>query len=166
MSYVEVVNEKDEIIGKMLKADAHKDGTLHRISVVYVENLKGEILIQIRADGYLDHSAAGHVEVGESYEQAAKRELQEELGIQKQTLQFIGHGQTKNERYPDRIVSHAFDVFKCVAEPQELQADEVKGVYWADPHEVAEDMKKDGNKFCMGFIESLKIYLADRENNQ
>jgi 16S rRNA (adenine1518-N6/adenine1519-N6)-dimethyltransferase len=165
MSYVEVVNDKDEVIGKMLKADAHKDGTLHRISVVYVENLEGEILIQIRADGYLDHSAAGHVEVGESYEQAAERELEEELGIKKETLQFIGHGQTKNERYPDRIVSHVFDVFKCVAEPQELQADEVKGVYWADPYKVVEEMRQESNKFCMGFIESLKIYLSNRENH-
>lgn len=163
MSYVEVVNDKDEVIGTMLKADAHKDGTLHRISVVYVENQKDEILIQVRTDGYLDHSAAGHVEVGESYEQAAKRELEEELGVQKETLEFIGHGQTKNERYPDRIVSHVFDVFKCVADPGELQADEVKDVYWADPYKIAEEMKQDREKFCEGFVESLKIYLSNRK---
>lgn len=163
MSYVEVVNDKDEVIGTMLMTDAHKDGTPHRISVVYVENPKGEILIQVRMDGYLDHSAAGHVEVGESYAQAAKRELEEELGIQKETLELVGHGQTNNERYPNRIVSHVFDIFKCVADPGELQADEVRGVYWADPYKIAEEMKKDREKFCEGFVESLKIYLSNRK---
>ncbi len=162
MQEVEVVNEKDEVIGRMSKAEAHKDGTLHRISVVYVENDKGEIVIQQRADGYLDHSAAGHVEIGETYEEAAKRELSEELGINGMQLQYVGHGQTRNERYPDRIVSHVFDIFKVKANPGELQQDEVKGVYWADPHKIAEDMKKEEGKFCQGFIESLKIYLAQK----
>ena len=41
MSDVVVVNEKDEVIGTMPKKEAHKNGTLHRIAVVYVENTKG-----------------------------------------------------------------------------------------------------------------------------
>lgn len=160
MNEVEIVNEKDEIIGKMPKIEAHKDGTLHRISVVYVENEKGEILVQERADGYLDHSAAGHVEIGETYEEAAQRELEEELGIKDTPLLRVGHGQTKNEIYPDRIVSHMFDVFKCKANPGELQQDEVNGVYWANPEKVLEEMSNDSSKFCRGFVESLKTYLA------
>ncbi len=162
MYEVEIVNEKDEIIGKMLKVEAHKNGTLHRISVVYVENEQGQIVIQQRTDGYLDHSAAGHVEIGETYEEAAKRELEEELGIKDVALEYVGHGHTENEKYPDRLVSHMFDVFKCKADPGKLQQDEVKGVYWADPHQIANQMEKESSKFCEGFIESLKIYLAEK----
>ena len=43
---VVVVNEKDEVVGTMSWAEAHKNGTPHRTAVIYVENPKGEILVQ------------------------------------------------------------------------------------------------------------------------
>ena len=136
MEDVVVVNEKDEVIGTMPKADAHKNGTPHRIAVVYVQNDKGEFLVQVREDGLLDHSAAGHVDPGESYIDAAKRELSEELGIVADDLVYVGHGSTRNERHAGKISSHVFDVFAHTAEPGKLQEDEVHGVYWAKPEEV------------------------------
>lgn len=160
MNDVVVVNENDEVIGTMSKDDAHKNGTLHRIVVTYVENKKGEILIQNRVDGYLDHSSAGHVDPGESYEKAARRELNEELGIKDVELKYIGQSRTYGEKYPGRLVSHVFNIYKCNADPGKLQEDEVKSVYWAYPQKVLEEMKKNKSKFCAGFVESLKIYLS------
>ena len=163
MNEVIVVNENDEIIGTMPKDEAHKNGTLHRIAVIFVENSKGDILIQHRADGYLDHSSAGHVDVGESYEKAAYRELSEELGIKEVKLSYLGHGMTKNEIYPGgKKSSHVFDIFSCVAEPAELQIDEVNSVYWAKPEEVLSDMRANKQKYCGGFITSLPIYLKSK----
>ncbi len=135
MDEVVVVNENDEIIGTMPKSEAHKNGTLHRIAVVYVENPKGKILVQHRADGYLDHSSAGHVDVGESYEQAGGKKS-----------------------------SHVFDIFKCVGNPGDIQADEVSDVYWAKPEDILLDMQDEENKlkYCGGFLVSLPIYLASR----
>lgn len=162
MSDVVVVNENDEVIGTMPKEEAHKNGTPHRIAVVYVENENGEILIQHRTDGYLDHSSAGHVDPGESYEDAARRELNEELGVENVSLKRIGHSRTWEEKYPGAVVSHVFDIFSCVAEPGNLQADEVKEVYWVDPYKILDEIKKDKSKFCGGFVESLKVYLASK----
>jgi len=68
-------------LGEVSVPEAHQKGLLHRISVVYLTNNKNQILIQKRSDGRLDHSAAGHVDVGESYLAAAERELEEELGV-------------------------------------------------------------------------------------
>lgn len=81
MTDVIVVDENDQVVGTMDKAEAHRTGVLHRIAVVYVENPAGQILVQVRSNGRLDHSAAGHVDVGESYLEAAQRELHEELGV-------------------------------------------------------------------------------------
>lgn len=159
MDEVVVVNEDDEVVGTMPIDDAHRDGTPHQIAVVYVVNDKGEILIQVRTDGYFDHSAAGHVDPGESYEEAAARELSEELGINEVILEYVGHGRTRNEKYGTKVVSHVFDIFKCTAKPGDLQRSEVKGVYWAKPSVVLEDMEDTPSKYCGGFIESLKIYL-------
>lgn len=164
MADVVVVNDKDEIIGTMPKNEAHKNGTPHRIAVVYLENDKGEILVQVRMSGSLDHSSAGHVDPGESYLEAAKRELKEELGVENIDLAEVGKGRSDEVYSADgghRV--HVFQIFKCVASPVKLQEDEVRSVYWADPLQILEEMKKDSSKYCGGFVESLKIYLAARD---
>lgn len=160
MNDVIVVNEKDEIIGTMPREQAHIDGTPHRIVVVYVENLKEEILVQVRMSGDFDHSSAGHVDVGESYLDAAKRELKEELGIENVELVSIRKGISK-ESSRGKNRTHVFEAFLCVAEPNTLQKDEVNNVFWADPNEILKKMQDNPNdtKYCGGFRVSLPIYL-------
>lgn len=76
MSNVIWVDENDAVLGEVDREKAHKEGLLHRVAAIYLVNDRGEILVNERAkDGYLDHSSAGHVDVGESYLEAAKREL-------------------------------------------------------------------------------------------
>jgi isopentenyldiphosphate isomerase len=165
MSTVIVVNENDEAIGAMPTSEAHRNGTPHRIAVVYVENPVRQFLVQIRMSGALDHSSAGHVDPGESYIEAARRELAEELGIAGVELKKIGHGVCHNETSEDGgLATHVFDVFSCVGEPGQLQEDEVKGVYWADPQEVLSDMQtgKSGARYAGGFRVSLPIYMEAR----
>lgn len=160
---VVVVNEKDEVVGTMSRAESHRDGTPHRIAVIYVENENNEILVQVRATGRLDHSSAGHVDPGEEYIDTARRELKEELGIEDVELRVVGQG-VSEEILPDegehRV--HVMQIFSCQAEPGELQEEEVKGVYWADPKKVLEDMQAnpDDLKYVGGFRVSLEIYLG------
>jgi isopentenyl-diphosphate delta-isomerase len=162
---VVVVNEKDEVIGVMLRAEAHKNGTPHRIAVVYVENSKGEVLVQVRMTGRLDHSSAGHVDPGEEYIDAAKRELKEELGMDNIEINFVGHG-VSEEIIPDmgehRV--HVMQIFSCIGKPGELQKEEVRDVYWANPKEVLKEMTENPTdiKFSGGFRVSLPIYLATK----
>lgn len=89
------VNEKDEVLGSIERNKAHKQGVLHRSGVIYLFRPDGQLLIQHRSkaketfpDCY-DSSAAFHVTYGESYEQAAKRELKEETGISA-PLKYVG----------------------------------------------------------------------------
>jgi 8-oxo-dGTP pyrophosphatase MutT (NUDIX family) len=133
------------------------------LAVVYVENQKGDILVRTRADGYLDHSAAGHVEVGGSYEEAAKRELAEELGIRGVQLKHVGHGPTQGEKCPAGVMSHVFDFFSCIPEPGELQKSRVKCVYWAAPEEILGDMQENEAKYCGALLVSLPIYVNARK---
>ncbi len=163
---VVVVNENDEIIGTMPKDEAHKNGVPHRIAVTYVENTSGQILVQIRMSGSLDHSSAGHVEVGESYEDAARRELEEELGIKDVDLAYIGKGSSdENYGHDGGHRVHFFHVFRCKAEPGQIQQDEVSGIYWADPEEVLKEMQIEPREkvFAGGFLVSLPIYLASKK---
>jgi isopentenyl-diphosphate delta-isomerase len=165
MDPVVVVNENDEVVGTMPRGEAHKNGTPHRIAIVFVENEKGEILIQVRMSGTLDHSAAGHVDPGESYLVAAQRELMEELGIENIELISIGKGRSdeigRKEKGDTELEHriHVFEVFLCQAEPGVLSRDEVKSVYWANPEVVLEEMQESPEKFAGAFKVSLPIYL-------
>jgi isopentenyldiphosphate isomerase len=165
MNQVVIVNEQDKVIGEMSRDEAHKTGTPHRIAVVYVENSKGEILVQVRMSKRLDHSAAGHLDLGETYFSAAERELREELGIEGVALKKIGHGISKDIQSNKGInIFHVFDVFVCRAEPKQLQKEEVLQTFWSDPLKVLEDMKADtDDKYTGGFKASIEVYLEYRK---
>ena len=82
-----VVDDNDTILGTERRAVVHARGLRHRSVHVLVFNPAGELLIQLRSaakDSYplhWDNSVGGHVGPGETYEQAAARELAEELGL-------------------------------------------------------------------------------------
>lgn len=83
-----IVDKNDKVVGYKPRSIAHKQRLLHRTSAVAVFNDKGEVLLQKRsknveiAPGNYTLSATGHVSKGETYSQAAQKELKEELGIQ------------------------------------------------------------------------------------
>ncbi len=87
--YFYVVDENDNIVCKATREECHSGKRLiHRSVCVFVINDKNELFIQKRSmakdlyAGYYTGSATGHVEFGEDYEEAARRELKEELGIE------------------------------------------------------------------------------------
>lgn len=90
MSYdtVIAVNEQDEEIDFLDKMDAHKKGILHRAISVFIINSKGEWLLQQRAAGKYHSSllwtnaTCTHPMKGETNQEAAKRRLQEEMGLE------------------------------------------------------------------------------------
>ena len=83
----DVVNERDEVIGKKPRREVHRDGDKHRAVHVLMFNSLGEVFLQKRSmtkdtfPGAWDSSASGHLDSGEDYDTCAIRELREELGL-------------------------------------------------------------------------------------
>ena len=84
-----VVDEQDNILGYKSRYECHHNKSLiHRTVGTAIFNTKNELLLLKRSKtkdlgaGLWDVSSAGHVNKNESYEQAARRELFEELGIE------------------------------------------------------------------------------------
>ncbi len=82
-----VVDEMDRILRYAYRSKVHGDNLRHRAVHILIFNDVGEVYLQKRSrrkDRHpllWDSSAAGHVCAGEGYDEAAQRELQEELGI-------------------------------------------------------------------------------------
>lgn len=158
---VVLVDDSDTLLGEISYQEAHGKGLPHRVSVVYLYNDKGEILVQHRDDGRLDHSSAGHVDPGETYLEAAKRELEEELGVKTDSLEEFAKDKNIEFRPSGDKIYHTYTMYKIKAKPLKINKDEIRGVYWEDPKIVLEDMGKDPDniKYTNGFKVSLKDYL-------
>ena len=86
--FIDIVTETGKPTGKVaLKSEAHKNGWFHNTIHLWLYTKKGEILLQQRSHKKAifpllwDVSAAGHIDAGESFENAAIRETHEELGL-------------------------------------------------------------------------------------
>ena len=91
-----VVNEQDEIVGYKTRYECHHNKLcIHRSIAIALFNAKGKLVMQKRSKqkdlypGYYTLSSTGHVRKGETYEQAATRELQEEMGVTDISLKRI-----------------------------------------------------------------------------
>ncbi len=86
--WVPLVDEKGIITGKATRTAVHRGpGLLHPVVHLHIFNSKGEIYLQKRSmnkdtqAGKWDTSVGGHVNLGETIEQALARETAEELNI-------------------------------------------------------------------------------------
>jgi 16S rRNA (adenine1518-N6/adenine1519-N6)-dimethyltransferase len=82
-----VVDKGDRICGYASRAEVHGNNLLHRAVHIFIFNEAGSVYLQQRSrwkDRYplkWDSSAAGHVTADENYDETARRELKEELGV-------------------------------------------------------------------------------------
>ncbi|MGW6062632.1 NUDIX hydrolase [Streptomyces sp. NPDC055189] len=85
---VERVDEQDQVLCVVDRAEAIRRGWLHRVATIVCRDMSERILVHRRPEdvsrfpGQFNWMLGGAVEVGESYEDAAARELSEELGVQ------------------------------------------------------------------------------------
>jgi len=97
---VDIVDKDDNVLGQMTGDEAMAGKGRFRIAHIFLINDDDTFLVQWRrADKKLSPrtftaSAAGKVHAGESYEEAAARELKEELGATKVVLKALGSFRT------------------------------------------------------------------------
>ena len=85
---VERVDDQDRVLGRVVsRRQAISENWLHRVAVTVCRDERGRILVHRRSEhlsrfpGLHEAMVGGAVTAGESYEQAAARELAEELGV-------------------------------------------------------------------------------------
>lgn len=91
-----LVDEEGKILGSITRGEAH-DGSkkLHPVVHLHLFNSQGELYLQhrptwkdIQPDKW-DTACGGHIDLGESVDEALKREVREELGVTGFTPNFV-----------------------------------------------------------------------------
>ena len=150
----DVVNERDEVVGRAPRKEVHARGLLHRAVHVLVFNARGELFLQKRsqlkdtARGKWDSSASGHLDCGEDYDACAVRELREEIGLRlEQPLERI----LRIEACPETGQEFVW-VYRCASEgPFTLHPDEIERGDWFAPAQVSAWLSERPEEFASAF---------------
>jgi 16S rRNA (adenine1518-N6/adenine1519-N6)-dimethyltransferase len=162
-----VVDENDRVLRDCSRSEVHGNNLCHRAVHILIFNQAGEIYLQQRSrwkDRHplrWDSSAAGHVVEAESYDETARRELEEELGISvslekisklpasertDQEFIWLYRGETSVPLSPNRTEIETGAFF-----PQTV----IDGWVAARPED-----------FAPGFIECWKVYRRTNSGNR
>ena len=165
MANITFVDANDNVIGYGARTEAIEKGIAHRIARVFLFNSKGELLIQKRSAKHAslpnrwDQSAAGHVDEGETYEQAAYRELKEEVGVIGVPLSKVAKYYT--EETDEAKTKKRFQELWLGHYDGEVQIDnhEVTNSRWIQPADLRKWMQEKPDDFTQGFIKCFERYM-------
>jgi isopentenyldiphosphate isomerase len=151
----DVVDERDEVVGRRPRSEVHRLGLMHRAVHVLVFNAAGRVFLQKRSlkkdrqPGVWDSSSSGHVDSGEDYDTCAVRELWEEIGLKlnaapKRLFKLAASAETDQE--------HVW-VYRCEAEgPFRLAPDEIERGGWYAPEAVTRWMEERPQDFASALL--------------
>jgi len=152
--YFDIVNERDEPVGRATRREVHARGLWHRAVHVLVFNAAGRVFLQKRSmakdmsPGLWDSSCSGHLDAGEDYDAAAVRELAEELGLAvtaapARWLRLVAQPATGWEFCWVYRLGHEG--------PFVLQPEEIETGEWLEPAEVSRRIAARPDDYCPAF---------------
>lgn len=159
----EIVDEDNNVIGTAKRSECHGNPSLiHRTAHVVVYHPNGRILLQKRTKtkdvqpGKWDTAVGGHLDPGENFEQGARREMNEELGIPIDVpLKHVFDSKIRNS-----IESENIRIFSTVfAGDFKLDPHEIEEIKFWEVNELRQAVQKTPNIFTPNLIEELKTVL-------
>jgi isopentenyl-diphosphate delta-isomerase type 1 len=159
----DIVNERDEVIGRETRREVHRTGLKHRAIHVFVFNSRGEVFLQKRSmskdssPGLWDSSASGHLDCGEEYDACAIRELREEIGLD---VSSCPHRIFKVEACPQTGQEFVW-LYECSSEgPFKLHPEEIEHGDWFTPAHITEWIRERPQDFVPAFVLLWKKFSA------
>jgi isopentenyl-diphosphate delta-isomerase type 1 len=152
--WFDVVNERDEVVGRATRREVHATGLWHRAVHVLVFDQDGRVFLQKRSmlkdlsPGLWDSSCSGHLDAGEDYDRGAVRELAEEIGVRISAApeRWFRIDACEPTGWEFVWVYHLRYDGPITIDPLEIQYGE-----WVAPAEVTARVKTQPQEFCPSF---------------
>lgn len=167
--FFDVVDDADDVVGRRPGTECVRLGLLHRAIAILLFDEHRSVYIQRRADSmgwYPSHwtlSVMGHVSSGETYEQAARRELSEELGVECE-LKRISKVKTPDWPYGDLVEREYLVVFEGnITSPKITLSEETKEGKFVGFEEFVKMAEEQHDKLTPDTLLALDVYLRARE---
>lgn len=157
-----MVDDRDRILRAEHRSVVHREKLFHRAVHVFVFNSAGQIFLQKRsmakdtAPGRWASSCSGHVDSGEDYDEAVRRELIEEIGLREPAgLERL----FKDTPRPETGYEFTW-TYRCFSEgPFTLDPDEISDGRWIDLADLDGWMERTRDDFAASFVFQWKQYL-------
>ena len=108
-----IVDEEGTVIGQATRGECHNGSKrLHPVVPLHVFNAQGDVYLQKRPEwkdiqpGKWDTAVGGHIDYGETPEEALRREVREELGMTDYTPEFISKYVFESQREKELVYVH------------------------------------------------------------
>lgn len=153
------VDEEDRLLGALPRAELREGGRIGRGTFVLLFNGAGELCVHRRTlskavyPGFWDVTAGGMVGPGETYAEAAARELHEELGIA--GVPLAEHGRFFFDEPGNRLWGAVFSAVSD--EPLALQPEEVLEAGFMPVPAVLVHSQHEA--YCPDSLEALRLFL-------
>jgi isopentenyldiphosphate isomerase len=159
VTLLDEVDRQDQPTGRQVtKQQAHDEHLLHRCAAIYVFDQQGRLYVQVhkKSGGLLDHSVGGHVDAGEDYAVAARREGEEELGLHGIELDELTTSLYSDEGH----FLHMFGLYECRPDNWKFTPnDEVEQIIPMSLEDIVAEMNEDPMRFTAGFIHTMRAYI-------
>lgn len=157
---VDIVNERDEVIGSEYKSRKAELGFISRVAAVFLCDSAGNLTVCKRSPlkkyspNLYDLAAVGGVYSAESYEDAARRELSEETGIvcDLTLLDVIYQENIEN----DTMMRHFCGIFLGRSDEEPRLNDELFSWKKLSFQQLVDELERDPEKFCPGLVNDFR----------
>ena len=165
-----LVDENDKQMGTMGKMEVHRKGLLHRAFSVFIINEKNELLLQQRAlskyhsPSLWTNTCCSHQHEGETSTQAAKRRLNQEMGMNT-SLEFLFSFIYKAE-FENGLIEHEYDHVFIGRSNQNPKVDknEVESWKWVSLDLILKDIEINQDKYTVWFKIIFKRFYNHIKN--
>lgn len=156
---VQLVDEQDNPLGTMEKMEAHRLPALHRAVSVLVFNSAGDWLLHQRANdkyhsaGLWTNACCTHPYPGEEHADAARRRLQEEMGLVANGGLTTIFDFVYRAKVDEELTEYEYDrVYTLISdELPHPDPEEVKAIQYISREELIKDMERHPEKYTAWF---------------
>ncbi len=169
MELIEIVDENGNFTGQIMdKEEAHDKNLLHNEVGIFIINDDGKVLLQKRSANKRFSPnkwglCAGHVEANESLENAALREIKEEVGLDITSKELIPYGEREITISDSNSHITYFYYIRCNKKENEfaIQTEELSEVKWFNIDEIITMIKEGKTSFKENRIKLFEKIKSD-----